>query len=139
MSTPRPVAWRHLTRINELVTNASICRVAQERDLVQDEAVARCAAADEVTAEEVEALARDRRWTLPHNKSYAWSMLSNFSDPLPRIVRVIDRDIFELDGICRGTDDDEVAALAQQLLAQRRLLKRELEGARPELGLPGAK
>jgi hypothetical protein len=135
----RPLAQRHLIRINELVTNASIFRVVEERGLVQHEVIARSASDDRACAEEVQALAEQRGWSVPHNKSYAWSLMANWSDPLPRVVRIVDRDIFELDGIYRETDDDDVGSLAARLLNERRVAKRELEAVRPELGLPGAK
>ena len=135
----RPLGQRHLIRINELVTNASIFRVVVERELIDHDVISAAADADSACAEEVESLAQERGWKLPYTKSYTWSLMANWSDPLPRIVRVIDRDIFELDGIYRETDDDDVASLAQRLLGERRAAKRELEAVRPELGLPGAK
>ncbi|RMG18807.1 MAG: hypothetical protein D6731_01225 [Planctomycetota bacterium] len=134
-----PLAFQHLSRLNELVTNASICRVAVERGLTDHDAVRRCADADAAIAEEVQALARERGWSLPARKSYAWSYLDAVEDPLPRILRIVDRDVFELDGIRRETDDDDVASLAAELLSERRVLQHELEDPRPALGLPGAK
>ena len=135
----RPLAYRHLTRIHELVNNASICRVVVERELAKNDLVEAAADTDRAMAEEVLSLAKERSWSLPSSKSYAWSLLSNFSDPLPRIRRVLDRDVFELEGFARDTDDDDVASLAVQLLSERRQLKRRLEALHPGLALPGSK
>jgi hypothetical protein len=89
--------------------------------------------------EEVLALAQERGWNLPEPATYAWQMIVNISDPLPRVLRVLNRDIFELDGICRETDDDDVSSLASQLRAERTALRRRIEQADPALTLPGAK
>lgn len=135
----RPLAWRHLKRIYELVTNGSICRVAEEKGLSEHPSVLRAATADRGIAEEALALATERGWSVPPTKSYAWALLTNFADTAPRILRIVQRDLFELDGIYRETDDDDVASLAALLQAERRTLAAELGTERPQLTLPGAK
>ncbi|MGE0707174.1 MAG: hypothetical protein AB7N76_16825 [Planctomycetota bacterium] len=135
----RPLAARHLARLAEMVGSASICRVVLDRGLLQSDMIERAAAADRAVAEEVVALARERGWSLDERKPYEWQMMAAFSDPRPRIMRVLQRDVFELDGISRDTDDDDVAALAAQLRADRRALVRDLMHEHPPLSLPGAK
>ena len=53
----RPLAWRHLKRVYELVTNASICRVMEEKQLIDNESIQRAANTDKAIAEEVLTLA----------------------------------------------------------------------------------
>lgn len=133
----RPLARRHLARLHDLVSTASICRANEER--IDSSIVADAAAGDRSMAEEVLALARERGWELPTPKPYSWQLMATFSDVRPRIMRVIKRDIFELDGIYRETDDDDVASLAGELRARRRALVDALTQEEPRLNLPGAK
>lgn len=135
----RPLAWRHLTRLHELVTNGSICRVVVEKGILDHPLINDAARADRSFAEEVQALANERDWRISNTRSYAWSLMANFADPTPRIRRILDRDVFELRGMARETDDDDVASLALQLCSDRRTLKRELEAENPSVALPGAK
>jgi hypothetical protein len=135
----RPLAWRHLARMHEMVSTSSICRVVEERSLLQSELVSRAASADRAADEEVVSLARERDWTLAEHKPYEWQLMAAFSDPRPRILRILQRDLFELEGIARDTDDDDVAAIAAQLRNERRSLVRDLMHELPRLSLPGAK
>jgi hypothetical protein len=135
----RPLAWRHLSRMHEMVTSASICQVFDERGLLQSALVSRAAAGDRSTAEEIVALSRERGWSLEACKPYQWQQMASFSDPRPRLMRVLRRDVFELDGISRATDDDDVSALASALRSDRRTLVREMMHEHPPLSLPGAK
>lgn len=135
----RPLAQRHLERLHELVTSASFCRALIERDLTDDAAVVDAAAADRAADEEIVALARDRGWSLPERKPYEWKMVIGISDVRPRLRRVLQRDVFELGGIYRDTDDDDVGSIAAELEADRRRLMTELERQDPALALPGAK
>jgi len=135
----RPLAQRHLERLHELVTSASLCRVLVERELSSEPAVAEAASRDRSIDEEVVSLARSRGWALPERKPYEWKMVLGISDVRPRLRRVLQRDLFELGGIYRDTDDDEVGSVAAELLCVRRSLVRELERADPALALPGAK
>lgn len=139
MTARRPLAARHLARLHELSTVASVCRAALERDLVDLLPLREAAAADRTVAEEAEALARERGWALPETTPYAWAHVGTESDPLPRVLRVLDRDLFELDGIARATDDEEVRALALQALGDRRAARAALAEAFPLHTLPGAK
>ncbi|MBX3468697.1 MAG: hypothetical protein KF878_17635 [Planctomycetes bacterium] len=136
---PRPLAWRHLARLHELTTTASACRIWLERKLVVAPPVVDCAAADRALAEEVLALAAERRWKLPDPVPYEWGRVGDESDPLPRLVRVIERDAFELDGFARDTDDEEVRSLLLQARNERHALLRALERVEPLATLPGAK
>lgn len=135
----RPLAYRHLARMHEMVTNASIARVVVERELALGPALERTAAADLATDEEIQALARERDWTLPETKPYQWALVEGRTTVVPRIQRVLARDMFELDHIRRTTDDDEVEALASALYDERRALNQALEEEHPEFSLPGAK
>ncbi|MBL4848515.1 MAG: hypothetical protein JKY65_23585 [Planctomycetes bacterium] len=134
-----PLASRHLARLHEMVGSASICRVVCERTLLQSEVLTRAASADRAADEEVVSLARDRGWLLEDRKPYEWQLMAAHSDPRPRILRILQRDLFELDLMARETDDDDVSALAAQLRNDRRSLVRDMMHELPRLSLPGAK
>jgi hypothetical protein len=136
---PRPLAQRHLARLHELTHVSSVLRVMVERHLVTLPVVVAAAQDDAALDEEVTALARERGWTLPEPAPYTWSHVGTESDPLPRLARVLDRDAFELDGISRITDDEDVRSLALQAHAQRHALLEALEQLDPRCVLPGAK
>lgn len=135
----RPLAQRHLARMLEMVTSASICRVVEERGLLQSELLERAAGTDRAVAEEIVSLLREREWPSGAPKPYEWKLMVASADPRPRIMRILERDVFELDGIARETDDDDVGALAAQLRSDRRGLMREFMHEHPPLSLPGAK
>lgn len=135
----RPLAWRHLARLLELTGPSSMPRVAVDRKLVTHAAVVRAAATDRGLAEEVVALGRDRGWSLPEPEPFQWTHVGDESNPIPRLLRVIDRDVFELDELGRRTDDEEVRSLALQLRAERLALLRTLEAEYPACSVPGAK
>lgn len=135
----RPLAWRHLIRMHEMVSSASICRVVDDRSLLQSELITRAAAGDRATDEEIVSLARERGWSLPERKPYEWQLMAAHSDPRPRILRILQRDHFELDGMTRDSDDDDVAAIAAQLRTERRGLIRDMMHEEPSVSLPGAK
>lgn len=142
----RPLAWYHLARANELATTASICRVALDRQLFQAPEIEQGAAADRGTAEEIQALARERGWTLPEPKTYEWGLVTGvgpsaprYTVTLPRIMRVLARDVFELDEFYRECEDEAVASLVAQVLEDRRAVLRSLELKAPSYTVPGAK
>ena len=135
----RPLAFRHLSRLHELVSSASICRTVVARKLADDPSLARGAEEDGSMDEEIMTLARERGWSLPEFGDYEWQLMADFSDVMPRVLRILKRDVFELDGMSRETDDDDVSALASQLRNARRTLCREIEQRDPTLALPGAK
>lgn len=135
----RPLAWYHLSRLNELVTSASICRVVVGRHLFEAHEIEQAAAADRATAEEIQALARERGWTLPEPKTYEWGLVTGQVVALPRIMRVLARDVAELDEFYRECDDETVASLVAQVLEDRRALLRSLELKVPSYTVPGAK
>lgn len=135
----RPLAWRHLARLHELTTTASACRVWVDRKLLDLAPVVESAAADRGLAEEVLALARERGWKLPDPAPYEWGRVGDEADPLPRLVRVLERDAFELDGFSRDTDDEEVRSLLVQARSERQALLKALERVEPLSTLPGAK
>jgi hypothetical protein len=136
----RPIAFRHLARMHEMVTHASFVRAVTQRQLVSGPAIEQAAAADRALDEEILSLARERGWSLPQTREYEWKMVADdYNTVVPRILRVIARDVFELDEMCRRTDDEEVASLAAEVLGERRALVQALEGEHPEFALPGAK
>lgn len=135
----RPNAWRHLARLHELTSTSSAARVWVERRLVELPVVVEAAATDRALAEEVLGVARDKGWTLPEPKPYEWKLVGDESDPLPRLVRVLERDAFELDGFARDTDDEDVRSLLIQARADRQALLKALERIEPLVFLPGAK
>jgi hypothetical protein len=135
----RPLAWRHLARLHELTTTASACRIFVERKLVTLPVVVDSAATDRATAEEALTIARDRGWKLPEPAPYEWGRIGDESDPLPRLVRILERDAFELDVITRATDDEEVRSLIIQVRGERQALLKALERSEPSYTLPGAK
>ena len=95
---------------------------------------------DRAIDEEIQTLARDRGWSLPETRDYLWTMVQDdYNTVVPRVLRVVARDLFELDEMRRRTDDDEVAALASTLHSERRALAQSLEAEHPEFTLPGAK
>ena len=97
------------------------------------------AAADRAHQEELLSLAQERGWSLPAQKPYAWQLVAGISDVRPRVARILNRDVFELDSMCRASDDEEVASLATQLHSERRQLLNDLARETPSLNLPGAK
>lgn len=136
----RPLGFYHLARLQELVTSASICQTVVERHLFQAHELDVAAATDRATAEEVQTLARERGWTLPEPKPYEWSLVTDDDTvTLPRIMRVLARDVFELDELYREAQDEAVASLLAQVLEDRRALLHTLELKVPSFTLPGAK
>lgn len=135
----RPVAYRHLVRLHELATSHSIVNVVHERGLLEGPEVEEAVAEGKAAAEEVAALARERGWTLPETRPYAWGLMSGESEVIPRVLRVLSRDVFELEEIARTTDDDDVGSLATHVATERRALERSLARIYPRFAVPGAK
>lgn len=135
----RPNAWRHLARLHELTTTSSAPRIWVERRLLDLPVVVEAAATDRAISEEVLGIARDRGWKLPDVTPYEWTLVGDESDPLPRLVRVLERDAFELDGFARDTDDEDVRSLLIQARGDRQALLKALERVEPLVFLPGAK
>jgi hypothetical protein len=136
---PRPMARRDLARLHELTTTASACRIFVERKLVTLPPVLDAAAMDRAMAEEALTIARDRGWKLFDPVPYEWGRVGDESDPLPRLMRILERDAFELDAMARATDDEEVRSLVMQVRGERQALLRALETFEPSYTLPGAK
>jgi len=136
----RPLAYRHLARIYEMVGVSSVARVALDRELFDTPELEAIAAADRSTEEEVLAAARDNGWTFPEPEAYRWDAVgADEALTLPRLIRVLERDVFELDEIGRTTDDDEVASIATRVRQDRRALLAQLDAHYPGVMLPGAK
>jgi len=136
----RPLAYRHLARLHEMVTHASFARVVVDRGLSHHPALEQAAQADRAIDEEIQTLARERGWALPETKDYAWQLVQDdYNTVVPRVLRVVARDLFELDEMRRRTDDEEVAALASTLYSERHAVAQALEVEHPEFTLPGAK
>ena len=135
----RPMARRHLARLHELTTTASACRIFVERRLATLPQVVDAAATDGALAEEALVIARDHGWKLPEPTPYEWGRVGDESDPMPRLVRILERDAFELDEMARTTDDEEVRSLVMQARGERQALLKALEVVEPIYTLPGAK
>lgn len=135
----RPLAYRHLIRLHDMVNTASIFRVVEEKGWLDHPVIGLGVASDRGSAEEILALAHDRGWSLPEPKPYAWKMWGTEADLRPRVVRILKRDLFELNGIRRETDDDDVSSVAGTMEEERRALLQELTSEDLQLTLPGAK
>lgn len=136
----RPLAYRHLARIYEMVGVSSVARVAVERELFDAPELEAIATADRSTEEEVLAAARDNGWTFPEPEPYRWDAVgADEALTLPRLIRVLERDVFELDEIGRTTDDEEVSSIATRVRQDRQALLAQLDAHYPGVMLPGAK
>lgn len=136
----RPLAYRHLARIYEMVGVSSVARVAVERGLFDSPELEAIATADRSTEEEVLAAARDNGWTFAEPEPYRWDAVgADEALTLPRLIRVLERDVFELDEIGRTTDDDEVSSIATRVRQDRQALLAQLDAHYPGVMLPGAK
>ena len=121
------------------MTSSSICRVVIERELFHSHEIEQAAQRDLATAEEVLTLSRERGWTLPDTKPYEWQLMTGEVVALPWIIRVLARDVFELDEIYRECQDEAVASLIAEVRDDRGALLRVLELKVPSFTLPGAK
>src|SRR5579871_145726 len=93
--------------------------------------------------EEARALAEKRKW--PENlagQPYGWVRLrgAQAREALPRIIRILEREVFELEGFSRDEDeDDEVRSLVLATLDLRHAAREALVALSPQGTLPGAK
>jgi hypothetical protein len=148
----RPLAASYLSRIAQMTGPCSLARAVAEGRLEirslgpEDEQVLaplRTLAKDEkVIEEEAQALGRAKGWPVMTNVFYGWTRLRGeiAREALPRIVRIYDREIFELSSDARvEPEDEEVRSLVLATLEGRRAVNRALANLLPAVTLPGAK
>lgn len=149
----RPAASAHLSRVVHMSNAGSLARAIVEKRIKilstgpDDELVLgpiRALAADEkVIEQEARSLAQQRGW--PTNLSgttYSWSRLDGETarEALPRILRVYEREIFELDQDARDAiGDEDVRSVLLATLDGRRSIHRSLLALDAQATLPGAK
>jgi hypothetical protein len=148
----RPIAATHLARIVHMTSAASLARAVVEGRLqirstgTEDDLVLaplrELAREEKVIEEEARALAQTRGW--PTNLAgtpYGWTRLGGelAREALPRIIRIYDREVFELDADLREHGDEEVRSLLAAALDGRRAVLRTLSLLSPQATLPGAK
>ncbi len=149
----RPLAATHLARVIQMTSTASLSRaVAEERVKIRStgpdddlilKALKTLAQGEKVIEDEARALAAARSWpaTLA-GSSYGWSHLSGDTarDTLPRILRILDREVFELEQDARADhEDEEVRSLTFATLDGRRSVFHALAALSPASTLPGGK
>lgn len=151
----RPQQAVVLSRIHHMTGEGSFARAWDEQRLAlraEDEAEKRIEARlrllakeDRSIHDEANGLAQARGWTNESklNLPYGWSRMKGqrLAGALPEILRIIAREIFELEGNAREIVplDDEVAALASRGALARHALREVLVSMAPEASLPGAK
>ncbi len=149
----RPLAAAHLARVIHMTSQGSLARaVAEKRVDVKstgpdDELVLQplrtLAKAEKLIEEEARALAQQRGWpTNIAGAAYGWTRLAGDTarEALPRIIRIFEREIFELDNDARETSgDEEVRSLVLGILDGRRSIHRSLSALDAQATLPGAK
>src|SRR4051812_2911779 len=149
----RPLAAPHLARVIHMTSQASLARAIAEKRLEikstgpDDELVLgpiRALAREEkIIEEEARALAAQRGW--PTNLAgtrYDWTRLARETarEALPRILRIFERDVFELDNDAREAEGDEdVRSLVLSTLDARRSIHRSLAALDGQATVPGAK
>src|SRR5262249_61591870 len=100
---------------------------------------------DEAVHEESRALAQSRGWPAETrmNLPYGWSRMkgARLGDALAEILRILAREIFELESLAREivSRDDEGSSLATRAALARQSLRAALVYMAPEAPLPGAK
>ena len=149
----RPLAAAHLARVIHMTSQGPLARAIVEKRLEirstgpDDElvlALIRALAAEEkLIAEEARALAQQRGWpTNLAGAAYGWTRLAKETarEALPRIIRIYDRECFELDADARErSGDEEVGSLVLGALDGRRSIYRALSALDAQATLPGAK
>lgn len=148
-----PVAATHLARLIHMTGPASLARAAAEgrlelKNLGPDDenvmaALKARAQEEKLINDEARALADARKWpTTLAGGSYGWTRLQReqASEALPRLIRIYDREIFELEEFGRAaSDDDEVRSLVLATVDGRRSIVGALTALSPKATLPGAK
>jgi hypothetical protein len=150
----RPIASSYLGRMVQMAGEASLWRshdegrlglVSEDDDDRRVEARLKLIAKeDRAINEEARALAQARGWPLAHGLApYGWARLKGgrMKDALGEVVRVLDREIFELSAFSRelAGSDDEVSALASRAQTARHALREAILAFKPQASLPGAK
>jgi hypothetical protein len=147
-----PIAAAFLARVIHMTGSSSLARTIEEGRLdlkaatPDDERVLASIRAlaheDRAIQEEARALAQARKWP-PElaGQPYGWTRLrgESPSGALPRILRIFERDTFELEEDMRGCDDDDVVSLLGATLDARKAAREALAAVAPQDTLPGAK
>ena len=149
----RPIASSHLARVIHMTGQGSLARAISDKRIEikslgpDDELVLgplRALAREEkILEDEARALAQTRGWpTNLAGGAYGWQRLTGETarEALPRILRIYEREIFELDEDARAASSDEdVRSLILSVLDLRRSVTRSLAALDPQATLPGAK
>lgn len=151
----RPTAATFLGRIAHMTADASLARTVDEGRLglrveTDDERriearLKSLAREDRAACEEARALAVARGWPAQGGGllPYGWTKLrgARLLATQAEILRILARDVFELDLIARddATIDDDVIALASRVATARRAAREALIALDPKAALPGAK
>ncbi|MBI3724349.1 hypothetical protein HY251_10415 [bacterium] len=148
-----PAAAAHLARVIHMTGPGSLARTVDEGRLElrstgpEDEAVLgrlKALAREERTiAEDARSLAEGRKWPLNlAGQPYGWVRLRGDTarGALPRVLRIFDREVFELEGFSREKhEDDEVVSLVLATLDARHAVREALAALSPRDTVPGAK
>jgi hypothetical protein len=151
----RPPEAVYLSRIHHMTGEGSLTRAWEDQKLVlraEDDLEKRVEARlpqlakeDRAIHEEARALAQSRGWPADTrlNLPYGWSRMkgARMGDALAEILRILAREIFELESLAREivSRDDEVSSLATRAALARQSLRAALVFMAPEASLPGAK
>ena len=148
-----PIAANYLARVIHMTGPGSLARAVDEGRLEirnvepQDELtlapIRALAKEDRVIGDEARALAATKKWpTDLAGQPYGYTHLRGETarGALPRILRILERDCFELESAVRECqDDDEVCSLLQATHDERRTARQALANLSPRDTLPGAK
>ena len=147
-----PQAAATLSRLAHMTGDGSVARAVEAKRVVlvskgpNDDAILEplrsLAREEKLLGEEVAALAKARGWPLAlGNGRYDWSRLGNDGarEALPRLIRIYAREVFELDGEARSTDDEEVRSLVLSVLDGRRSIHGAFTALAPRMTVPGGK
>jgi hypothetical protein len=146
------LAGVHLARLVHMTSNGSLARAFAEKRLElrsagpEDDQVLeplRALATEEKLLDEDARILATARGVAVHAsaESYAWIRLKGASGraALPRILRIYDREIFELAEFAREGTDDDVRSLLLAALDGRHSVRAALAALAPKATLPGAK
>lgn len=147
-----PIAATYLARVVHMTGPGSLGRAIEEGRLElrntgpQDEAalapIRALGREDRTIHEEARALAQAKKWpTDIAGSPYGYTRLRGDTarGALPRILRILERDCFELESAVRECQDDEVGSLLQATHDERRTAREALAALAPQDTIPGAK
>ena len=100
------------------------------------------ARSDAQTVAEARGLADDRGWTMVRYGAghERWPRLddSTLRDALPRIIRILQREAWEMRDMARESDDEDVSSLLYAFSAEREALVQDLSRVEPVAAQPGS-